>query len=241
MRIRIQAVSCNADPHAYPDHWFSFPSLKLIQILTQVRGCLRSSGLTLATLFGVIGGVVFGLALRQRPEPWTDRWVSIFFHQWTDRWHSIFLSAASSLVWNSANERSHWPTVDLAFFYWRRCIGLELHQGAEPLTDRWLSILLLAASSLVWNSANERSHWPTVDSAFFIGGVVFGLKLRQRPGSRAIDQQVTQHFFLKELVGAFFVLFRFWDPFWSEKQKGKGNNILFKKIKYTADWKFDCC
>lgn len=39
----------------------------------KVRGCLRSSGLTLATLFGVIGGVIFGLLLRQRPEPWTDR------------------------------------------------------------------------------------------------------------------------------------------------------------------------
>ena len=147
MRIRIQAVSCNADPHAYPDHWFSFPSLTLIPILTQVRGCLRSSGLTLATLFGVIGGVVFGLALRQRPEPWTDRWVSIFFHQWTDRWHSIFLSAASSLVWNSANERSHWPTVDSAFFYRRRRLWSE----TPPTTGL-------------------PSHWPTGDSAFFSRG-----------------------------------------------------------------------
>jgi len=35
--------------------------------------CVKSSGLTLATLFGVIGGVVFGLALRQREATWTDR------------------------------------------------------------------------------------------------------------------------------------------------------------------------
>ena len=145
MRIRIQAVSCNADPHAYPDHWFSFPSLKLIQILTQVRGCLRSSGLTLATLFGVIGGVVFGLALRQRPEPWTDRWVSIFF--------------------------INRPTGDTAFFFIGGVVfGLELRQRAEPLTDRWLSIFLSAASSLVWNSANDRAPEPLTNrwlSIFF--------------------------------------------------------------------------
>jgi len=35
--------------------------------------CIRSSGLTLATLFGVIGGVVFGCCLRSRKEPWSDR------------------------------------------------------------------------------------------------------------------------------------------------------------------------
>lgn len=35
--------------------------------------CIRSSGLTLATLFGVVGGVVFGICLRTRKEPWTDR------------------------------------------------------------------------------------------------------------------------------------------------------------------------
>jgi len=39
----------------------------------KLTGCLRSSGLTLATLFGVIGGVIFGLALRTREQPWTDR------------------------------------------------------------------------------------------------------------------------------------------------------------------------
>ncbi|XP_023326225.1 excitatory amino acid transporter 3 [Eurytemora carolleeae] len=39
----------------------------------KVVGCLRASGLTLATLFGVIGGVVFGLALRTREAVWTDR------------------------------------------------------------------------------------------------------------------------------------------------------------------------
>jgi len=39
----------------------------------KVSGCLRSSGLTLATLAGVIGGVIFGLSLRTRAEPWTDR------------------------------------------------------------------------------------------------------------------------------------------------------------------------
>ena len=39
----------------------------------KVVSCAKSSGLTLATMFGVIGGVLFGLALRQREEPWTDR------------------------------------------------------------------------------------------------------------------------------------------------------------------------
>jgi len=39
----------------------------------KLTGCVRSSALTLATLGGVIGGVVFGLLLRQRGESWTDR------------------------------------------------------------------------------------------------------------------------------------------------------------------------
>ena len=32
----------------------------------KVKGCLKGSALTLATLAGVIGGVIFGLSLRQR-------------------------------------------------------------------------------------------------------------------------------------------------------------------------------
>ena len=32
----------------------------------KVTGCLKSSALTLATLAGVIGGVIFGMALRTR-------------------------------------------------------------------------------------------------------------------------------------------------------------------------------
>ena len=32
----------------------------------KVTSCLKGSALTLATLAGVIGGVIFGLALRQR-------------------------------------------------------------------------------------------------------------------------------------------------------------------------------
>ncbi|TRY73010.1 hypothetical protein TCAL_03354 [Tigriopus californicus] len=39
----------------------------------KVKGCLKSSALTFATLAGVIGGVIFGLCLRQREQPWTDR------------------------------------------------------------------------------------------------------------------------------------------------------------------------
>ena len=38
-----------------------------------VMSCVRSSGLTLATMFGVIGGVIFGLVLRSTKEQWTDR------------------------------------------------------------------------------------------------------------------------------------------------------------------------
>ena len=40
----------------------------------KVRGCVRSSGLTLATMAGVVGGVIFGLSLRTRTEIWTDRY-----------------------------------------------------------------------------------------------------------------------------------------------------------------------
>ena len=40
----------------------------------KVRGCVRSSGLTLATMGGVVGGVIFGISLRQREEKWTDRY-----------------------------------------------------------------------------------------------------------------------------------------------------------------------
>lgn len=39
----------------------------------KVTSCLKGSALTLATLAGVIGGVIFGLALRQREEKWTER------------------------------------------------------------------------------------------------------------------------------------------------------------------------
>jgi len=38
-----------------------------------VVSCAKSSGLTLATMMGVVGGVIFGLALRTREEPWTER------------------------------------------------------------------------------------------------------------------------------------------------------------------------
>jgi len=38
-----------------------------------VMSCVKSSGLTLATMFGVIGGVIFGLVLRSTKEQWTDR------------------------------------------------------------------------------------------------------------------------------------------------------------------------
>lgn len=39
----------------------------------KVVSCAKSSGLTMATMMGVIGGVIFGLALRTRAEPWTER------------------------------------------------------------------------------------------------------------------------------------------------------------------------
>lgn len=39
----------------------------------KITGCLKGSALTLATLFGVIGGVIFGLCLRQREAKWTER------------------------------------------------------------------------------------------------------------------------------------------------------------------------
>lgn len=39
----------------------------------KVTSCLKGSALTFATLAGVIGGVIFGLALRTREEKWTER------------------------------------------------------------------------------------------------------------------------------------------------------------------------
>ena len=41
--------------------------------MDSVRRCLRTGGLTVATMGGVVGGVVFGLVLRQCKEKWTDR------------------------------------------------------------------------------------------------------------------------------------------------------------------------
>ena len=41
--------------------------------MERITGCLRSGGLTLATMAGVIGGVVFGLGLRGVKTDWTDR------------------------------------------------------------------------------------------------------------------------------------------------------------------------
>ena len=41
--------------------------------MDRMIGCLRSGGLTLATVAGVIGGVVFGLSLRVVKADWTDR------------------------------------------------------------------------------------------------------------------------------------------------------------------------
>lgn len=38
-----------------------------------VKSCLKGSALTLATLFGVIGGVIFGLILRMREDRWSER------------------------------------------------------------------------------------------------------------------------------------------------------------------------
>ena len=41
--------------------------------MESLRRFLRTGGLTLATMAGVFGGVIFGLVLRQCKEAWTDR------------------------------------------------------------------------------------------------------------------------------------------------------------------------
>ena len=41
--------------------------------LDKVRGCLRSNCLTIGTMAGVIGGVIFGLILRSCKDDWTER------------------------------------------------------------------------------------------------------------------------------------------------------------------------
>ena len=41
--------------------------------MEKARRCLRMNALTIATMSGVIGGVVFGLILRQCKEKWHER------------------------------------------------------------------------------------------------------------------------------------------------------------------------
>ena len=43
----------------------------------KVTGCLKSSALTLATLAGVIGGVIFGLVLKQREGKERDTYLRV--------------------------------------------------------------------------------------------------------------------------------------------------------------------
>jgi len=57
------------------------------------KSCVRSSGLTLATLFGVIGGVVFGISLRQRTAEWTER--EIMYVSYAGE---LFLRALKALI-----------------------------------------------------------------------------------------------------------------------------------------------
>ena len=39
----------------------------------KVKGCVKSNALTIGTMGGVVGGVIFGLILRQCKETWSDR------------------------------------------------------------------------------------------------------------------------------------------------------------------------
>ena len=55
-----------------PLKWGSSEKVK-VAAMERMSGCLRSGGLTLATMAGVIGGVVFGLSLRGVKADWTDR------------------------------------------------------------------------------------------------------------------------------------------------------------------------
>ena len=41
--------------------------------LEKVKGCMKSNALTIGTMGGVVGGVIFGLILRQCKETWSDR------------------------------------------------------------------------------------------------------------------------------------------------------------------------
>ena len=41
--------------------------------LEKLRGCLRTNFLTIGTMAGVIGGVIFGLILRNCKETWSER------------------------------------------------------------------------------------------------------------------------------------------------------------------------
>ena len=45
----------------------------MILIMEKLVSCVKSGGLTLATMSGVIGGVIFGLLLRASKEDWSDR------------------------------------------------------------------------------------------------------------------------------------------------------------------------
>lgn len=41
--------------------------------MEKLLSCIKSGGLTLATMSGVIGGVIFGLLLRTSRQDWSDR------------------------------------------------------------------------------------------------------------------------------------------------------------------------
>ena len=41
--------------------------------MEKVKGCVKSNALTIGTMGGVVGGVIFGLILRQCKDDWTER------------------------------------------------------------------------------------------------------------------------------------------------------------------------
>lgn len=62
-------------------------------LTSRIRNCFRSGGLALATLAGVVGGVCFGLVLRQLKEHWTEREV-----KYVDFIGDLFLRSLLAMV-----------------------------------------------------------------------------------------------------------------------------------------------
>ena len=104
--------------------------------MKKIVSCIRSGGLTLATMSGVIGGVVFGLVLRSCKEKWSDRevinWAVI------GQYHITWLNTVLWLV-NDSNTELWLVKIlgDVCILCWRDIP--EDAEGSDSPTDCTIS------------------------------------------------------------------------------------------------------